>query len=281
MSKIKELEGKSIFIIREVYNRLRNPALLWSMGKDSTVLLWLCRKAFYNEIPFPVLHIDTGFKFKEIYEFREKYTKKWNFDLRIIHDAHTTTSPNSNKFACCNVRKTESLKQFVHDNDFKALIVGIRRDEHGIRNKERYFSPRDKEFKWNLVKPKDVKNEGDSPFVALQDAEMAGWNIFATDFGDETDHVRIHPLLHWTELDIWEYIQQEKIPFINLYLAKNGKRYRSIGCEPCCKPIESKADTVEKIIEELKTSHILERSGRDQDKEDEYNMQRLRSLGYM
>lgn len=271
-------------MIREAYGRFKNIAVLWSVGKDSTTLLWLCKNAFFGKIPFKVIHIDTSYKFKEIYEFRDKIAKEWNLDLVIARNEDADIKnivPEKNKFDCCNARKTEALKQTIKRYKFDALLLGIRRDEHGIRNKERYFSPRDKDFRWNLVKEKEKKNEGDSPFIAMQDIEFAGWNIFATDFGEDTNHVRVHPMLHWNELDIWEYIQKEKIPFVNLYLAKNEKRYRSIGCECCCKPVDSKANTLNKIIQELKTTKVLERSGRTQDKEDEFTMQKLRSLGYM
>lgn len=284
MTRLNELENRSIFIIREVHSRFKNPALLWSIGKDSTTLLWLCKRAFFGKIPFKVIHIDTTYKFNEIYEFRDKYAKQWNLKLVVAQNREADENqivPENSKFECCNARKTEALKQIIKQYHFDAIVAGIRRDEHGIRNKERYFSPRDKEFKWNLVKEKKKEKEGDSPFVAMQDIEFAGWNLFATDFGNDTNHVRIHPLLHWTEREIWEYIQRENIPIVKLYFAKNGKRYRSIGCECCCNPVDSEADTVDKIVEELKITKILERSGRAQDKEDVYTMQKLRSLGYM
>jgi sulfate adenylyltransferase subunit 2 len=146
---------------------------------------------------------------------------------------------------------------------FKALLLAIRRDEHGIRAKERYFSPRDKYFKWNYQN---------------QPAEL--WDYYASRIA-RAEHLRIHPMLHWTELDIWKYVYREKIPTVNLYLSRNKKRYRSIGCRPCCAPIDSCADTIPKIIRELETTREAERSGRAQDKEDAYTMQRLRSLGYM
>ncbi|MFW9882254.1 MAG: sulfate adenylyltransferase subunit CysD [Candidatus Thorarchaeota archaeon] len=284
MGNLSKLESKSIYILREAYKRFKNPAILWSGGKDSTTLLWLCKKAFYEKIPFKVIHIDTGYKFKEIYEFIEKYSKEWNLNLITAKNKAAIKkgiTPKKNKFECCNARKTEALKQAVKKYKIDALIVGIRRDEHGIRDKERYFSPRDKQFRWNIVKEKGKQSKGDSNFTALQDSELSGWNIFATDFGSKTNHVRIHPLLHWTEKEIWRYIKQEKIPVIDLYFAKNGKRFRSIGCECCCKPIVSDAKNINKIIKELNKTKISERAGRTQDKEDEYNMQKLRSLGYM
>jgi len=267
MDHLSTLENKSIFIIREAYYRFRDIAMLWSIGKDSTSLLWLCRKAFFGKIPFPVIHIDTGYKFKEIYDFRDKYAKEWDLDLIVGKNAEQIEAgmgPDKGaKLDCCNELKTNALKQTIAEHGFKGLILGIRRDEHGIRAKERVFSPRDEEFKWNYE---------DQP------AEL--WDQYkSTAEGD--NHFRVHPILHMTEKDIWKYIQREKIPMVDLYLANNGKRFRSIGCEPCCGPVESNASNVEEIIAELEGSHTSERSGRAQDKEDAYTMQKLRSLGYM
>ncbi|MBU0758334.1 MAG: sulfate adenylyltransferase subunit CysD [Nanoarchaeota archaeon] len=279
----KDLENKSIFIIREAYSKYKNPALLWSMGKDSTILLYLCRKAFFGKIPFKVVHIDTGYKFKEIYDFRDKYANAWNLDIAVVKNTDAFRSgivPDNGKFICCNARKTDALKQAVNQYGFDSLLVGIRRDEHGIRGKERYFSPRDNNLNWDLVKRND-RNGSDTDIISMQDAEFSGWNLFATDFGAKTNHVRVHPILHWSELDIWAYIKEEQIPVVELYFAKNGKRYRSIGCECCCTPVVSDADNIDKIINELRTSKENERDGRNQDKEDEYNMQKLRSIGYL
>ena len=282
MKRLKDLESKSIFIIREAYRNFQKPVLLWSMGKDSTVLLWLCKKAFFGKIPFPVLHIDTGYKFKEIIDFREKYAKLWDLDLIVARNTEADgkgITPDKGRFECCTARKTDALKQAIKEHGYDGVFVGIRRDEHGIRNKERFFSPRDKQFRWNVSKEKVDSNEGDSPFVALQDTEFSGWNLFATDFGPETDHVRVHPLLQWSEREIWEYVKREKIPLMDLYFAKGGKRYRSLGCECCCTPVDSDADDIDKILKELKGINTTERIGRTQDKE--HLMQKLRSLGYM
>lgn len=283
MENLKKLEGKSIFVLREVKKRFKNPAILWSMGKDSTALLHLCKKAFFGKIPFPVIHIDTQFKFKEIYEFREHYAKKLGLDL-IVHANPEATKrgifPEKGKLKCCTARKTEALKQIVRKKKIDALILGIRRDEHGIREKDRYFSPRDKNFKWNFAQIK-TNRKGDSDVKSLQDSEFDEWGIYASNFGPGTDHVRVHPLLHWTELEIWEYTKQESIPINPLYFSKKGERFRSIGCEPCCKPIKSNASSIKEIIQELFTTKVAEREGRSQEKEDEYAMQKLRSLGYM
>ncbi len=265
MDRIDELESKSIFIIREAYKQFRKVAILWSIGKDSTALLWLVRKAFYDQVPFPVLHIDTSYKFPQIYKFRNEYAKKWGLKLLVAQNREALDAGMSqkNKLDCCTALKTQALKDAIKEHEFNALLLGIRRDEHGIRAKERVFSPRNQEFKW------DYKN---------QPPEL--WDQYKSKQDDE-DHIRIHPMLHWTELDVWEYVKREKMPVIELYFAKNGKRYRSIGCECCCSPVDSEADTIDKVVEELKTTKISERSGRSQDKESTYVMQKLRSLGYM
>lgn len=266
MDHLDELESKSIYIIREAYSQFRRIAMLWSIGKDSTTLLWMIRKAFYDQIPFPIMHLDTGFKFKEIYEFRDGKAREWGLRLLVARNDEAIAEgmcPGKGKLNCCNSLKTDALKIAIEKHKFRALLLGIRRDEHGIRAKERYFSPRDQDFKW------DYKN---------QPPEL--WDQYRSKQADE-DHIRVHPLLHWTELDIWEYIQRERIPIVRLYFARGGKRYRSIGCESCCAPVDSNADTLPKIVEELKTTNTAERAGRAQDKESAYVMQKLRSLGYM
>jgi len=156
LSQLDRLENQSIFIIREAYSQFRNVALLWSIGKDSTCLLWLVRKAFFGKIPFPVLHIDTTHKFQEIYEFRAKYVKEWDLNLLIAKNEEALArgvGPDKGKFECCNELKTIALKNAIAEYGFKALYLGIRRDEHGIRAKERVFSPRDEDFEW------DYKNQ--------------------------------------------------------------------------------------------------------------------------
>ncbi len=267
MSCLDQLENNSIYIIREAYHQFKHMGLLWSIGKDSTTLLWLCRKAFFGKIPFPVMHIDTTFKFPEMYAYRDKYAKEWGLNLIIeTNEDAIKRGINYNDydaFTCCHELKTIALQKAIIKHGFDALCVGIRRDEHSIRAKERVFSSRSIDFKW------DYKN---------QSPEM--WDHYKGDT-NEGKHVRIHPLLQWTELDIWKYIQRENIPINELYFAKNGKRYRSLGCMPITKPVDSNADTVEKIVEELKTTQVAERSGRSQDKETAYMMQKLRSLGYM
>ena len=267
MHYLDSLESKSIYIIREAYAQYRSIAMLWSIGKDSTTLLHLCRKAFFGNVPFPIIHIDTSYKFREIYAFRDKYAKEWGLNLMVARNEEVLQKgmgpDNSDKLACCNELKTNALKDFINQHGFKALLLGIRRDEHGIRAKERYFSPRDKTFNWDYMN---------------QPVEL--WDQYKQKTDVET-HVRVHPLLHWTELDVWQYVEREKLPVVELYFAKDGKRYRSIGCAPCCKPVDSNAKDVRAIVQELKTTKTRERDGRAQDKESAYVMQKLRSLGYM
>lgn len=257
---IDELEEKSIFVLREAYSKFDNVAALWSMGKDSTTMIALARKAFLGKVPFPVIHIDNGIDFPETYQFREELAKKWKLDLIV---AESQIKPEMSGYSCCGANKTVALKKLMEDRGFDALIVSIRRDEHGIRAKERYVSPRDKDFKWNY---KD------------QPAEL--WNDYSSKL-DAKGHVRIHPLLDWNEIDIWQYIRKENVPMNPLYFSRNGYRYRSLGCTHCTSMIKSEAKNVNDIIKELEVTEIDERSGRDQDKEKQYVMERLRALGYM
>ena len=266
MLELKELENRSIYIIREAFAEFKRPAALWSTGKDSTAILALCRKAFFGKIPFPIIHIDTTYKFKEMYEFRDRIAKEWGFNLIVAKNEEAIKQgfgPKNGKFECCSALKTQALMQCLARYKFDALILAIRRDEHGIRAKERYFSPRDEEFKWNY-----------------KDQPLEMWDQYQSITEDKT-HTRVHPLLHWRELDVWEYMRQEQLPAHPMYFAKNGKRYRSLGCEPCTNTIDSNASTIDEIIEELKVTKIAERSGRAQDKEKAFTMQKLRALGYM
>lgn len=263
---LQNLEKKSISIIREAKAQFENLAVLWSTGKDSTLTLALCRKAFYGKIPFPAIHIDTGYKFPEIYQFREKIAREWNLNLIIARNEEAQKagmSPEKGKLKCCTELKTEPLKRLIEKEKFDALLVSIRRDEHGIRAKERTFSPRDEAFRWDYE---------DQP------AEM--WDLYVKP-AEDYSHMRVHPILHWTELEAWQYVKQENLPINPLYFAKKGKRYRSLGCQPCTIPVPSEAKTLDQIIQELETTKISERSGRAQDKEKAYMMQKLRSLGYM
>jgi sulfate adenylyltransferase subunit 2 len=264
---IDALENKSIYLIREAIYQFKNPALLWSIGKDSTTLLWLSRKAFFGKLPFPVMHIDTTFKFPEMYKFRDHWAKEWGLNMIVETNDQAIKEGVSyethDAFTCCHELKTVALQKAIVKHGFDALFVGIRRDEHGIRAKERHFSSRDINFTW------DYKN---------QSAEV--WDHYKSEV-EGGKHIRVHPLLEWTELDIWNYIRRENIPVNELYFSKNGQRYRSLGCVPITTSIKSSASTLDEIVEELKTTNTAERAGRAQDKEKAFIMQKLRSLGYM
>jgi sulfate adenylyltransferase subunit 2 len=277
MDHLDKLEAQSIFIFREAFNKINNMAMLWSFGKDSNVMIHLARKAFFGKVPFPLIHCDTELEFDEVYAFRDKYVKDWgiNFISELCPPLESTDEslPHSARVAA---RKTGGLKNVIRQHGFNAIVTGIRRDEEGTRAKERYFSPRDAEGAW------DVKD---------QPPEF--WDQFMTDFPQGT-HVRIHPLLHWTELDVWLYIQRENIPIVPLYLAKpyhkfegrdfGGKimRFRSLGEKGITWPLESPAASIEEIIAELRITKVSERSGRPMGAdEDESSFERLRADGYM
>jgi sulfate adenylyltransferase subunit 2 len=293
MDQITQLENLSIHILREAYANFKNLGMLWSIGKDSTVLLWLTRKAFFGHVPFTLIHIDTAYKIPEMTAYRDRITREWKLNMiygineAAIEQKQTFPDGRVDRITCCRLLKTEALKntlsgkgpiyRFNHDTDryelmssnepFTGIIAGIRSDEEGSRSKERYFSLRDRENAWD---------------IADQPPEF--WNIFKTDFAPGT-HVRIHPLLDWTELNIWRYIKRENIPTVSLYYNQGkGTRYRSLGCYPCTFPIESEAATVDEVIDELasgKLKNIAERSGRAQDKEDNDGLETLRREGYM
>ncbi len=257
---LHELEEKSIYIMREARSKFDNLAALWSMGKDSTAMLGIARKAFMGKIPFPVIHIDNGIDFPESYKFRDELAKKWGMKLIV---AKSEIREEMSGFSCCGSNKTDALKRIMKEHNFDGLIVSIRRDEHGIRAKERYFSPRDMHFKW------DYKN---------QPEEL--WNNYSSK-EKGASHLRVHPLLDWNEIDIWNFIKKNKIPMNPLYFSKHGYRYRSLGCTHCTVPIKSNAKNIDEIIKELRVTKVEERSGREQDKEKQYVMEKLRSLGYM
>lgn len=293
MNKLEKLESLSIYIIREAYREFKNLCMLWSIGKDSTVLLWLTRKAFFGHVPFPLVHIDTGFEIPEAIEYRDRLALEWKINMivgmnkKAINEKQTFPDGSLNRIECCKLLKTETLKHILagdwdrlklnhktgkyeidsNKEAFTGVIVGVRADEEGSRSKERYFSPRDIQSEWD---------------IAEQPPEL--WNQFKTDFAHGT-HIRIHPLLDWTEIDIWEYIKKENIPVVSLYFNKgDGKRHRSLGCYPCTTPIFSEAKNVDEIIYELKSGklkNIAERSGREQDKEDGGTLETLRKEGYM
>ena len=258
------LESQSIYVIREAFSRIDNLAMLWSLGKDSNVMLWLCRKAFFGHVPFPVCHVDTEKKFPEMYDFRDRYAKEWNLNLITtkcppISEMDSTLPPAARSAA----RKTAGLKALALERGYSGFFAGIRRDEESTRAKERYFSPRDPSGEW------DFRN---------QPTEI--WDQYKTEF-PEGIQMRIHPLLHWSEIDIWKYSARESIPIISLYFSKNGERYRSLGDSDITYPIKSNAKTIEEIIKELSNTRISERAGRAMDHETEDAFERLRVDGYM
>ncbi|RLC74898.1 MAG: sulfate adenylyltransferase, partial [Chloroflexi bacterium] len=225
MDQLDILESQSVYILREAYREFKELVMLWSIGKDSTVLLWLARKAFFGHVPIPLLHIDTEYKIPAMIEYRNRVAMEWELNMTYGRNSEALDSgqsfPNGNltRLQCCKALKSEALKHTLsgewprwvlnHETGqydktaggepYTGVIVGVRSDEEGSRSKERYFSPRDKENDWDV---------GDQP------PEL--WNQFKTDFAPGT-HVRIHPLLDWTELNIWEYIERENIPIIDLY----------------------------------------------------------------
>jgi sulfate adenylyltransferase subunit 2 len=293
MNQLDELESKSVHILREAYREFKSLCMLWSIGKDSTVMLWLTRKAFFGHVPFPLVHIDTSYKIPEMIRFRDQLVRDWKLNLvygqnkKALEEKRTFPDGALTRIECCKALKSEALKhtlsgewdrfrmnhatgQYELDTNrepYTGVIVGARSDEEGSRSKERYFSPRDKQSDWD---------------VDDQPPEL--WSQYKTDFAPGT-HVRIHPLLDWTELNLWEYIERESIPMVNLYydLGK-GTRYRSLGCEPCTSCVQSTAKSIPEIVEELRSgkfANVAERSGRAQDAEDGGGLETLRREGYM
>ncbi len=303
MDHLDQLEQQSVYILREAFRHFERMCMLWSIGKDSTVMLWLARKAFLGHVPFPLVHIDTSFKLPEMIAYRDRLAMEYKLYMVVGQDTETLAAKNTfpDRFAanpgwtkeeqakarteCCALLKAGALKATLqgtrerrrlnlatgtyeadHDQEpYHGVVGGARADEEGSRSKERYFSPRDKNNQWDV---------GDQP--------PEFWNQFKTDFAPGT-HVRIHPLLDWTELNIWEYIKRESIPTVSLYYDQGtGKRYRSLGCGPCQSPIDSTAKNVDDIIAELKSGklkNVAERSGRLQD--GKHGLEELRREGYM
>ncbi|KAF0245012.1 MAG: sulfate adenylyltransferase subunit [Planctomycetota bacterium] len=290
---LDQLEARSVHILREAYANFKQLCMLWSIGKDSTVLLWLARKAFFGHVPVPLVHIDTSYKIPEMIAYRDRLAIEWNLTMIVGQNTEALLAKRTfpegavDRIACCGLLKTEALKhtlsgewprrrlnlksgQYEPDRNtepFTGVIVGARADEEGSRSKERYFSPRTNANAWD---------------VGEQPPEF--WNQYKTEFAPGT-HVRIHPLLDWTELNIWEYIRREQIPTVSLYYDHgSGRRYRSLGCGPCTQCVESGARDVPEIIEELKSgkfANIAERSGRAQDRDDGGGLETLRRDGYM
>jgi len=295
LSHLKQLEAESIHIIREVAAEFQNPVMLYSIGKDSAVMLHLARKAFYpGRLPFPVLHVDTGWKFQAMYEFREKMVKEMDLDL-LVHQNPEGLAQGVNPFTHgsavhTDVMKTQGLKQALDKYGFDAAFGGARRDEEKSRAKERVYSFRDKHHRW------DPKN---------QRPEL--WNIYNGKV-HKGESIRVFPLSNWTELDIWQYIYLESIPIVPLYFAAerpvveyngslimvdddrmplDGKtpemkmvRFRTLGCYPLTGAVESSAATLPEIIQEMLLTRTSERQGRVIDHDSAGSMEEKKRQGY-
>jgi sulfate adenylyltransferase subunit 2 len=295
LSHLQALEAESIYILREAAAEFSQPVMLYSIGKDSSVMLRLAQKAFYpGKIPFPLLHVDTSYKFPEMIKFRNEYPKQIGAEL-IVHQNREALDAGANPFLlgtqkCCGLLKTKSLLDALAEGGFNAAFGGARRDEEKSRAKERIYSFRDIHGQW------DPKN---------QRPEL--WNIFNSRI-DKGESIRIFPLSNWTELDVWLYIHTDKIPIVPLYFAREREavvrdgsivliyskdqlqlgeksrlmkcRMRSLGCVPCTGAIRSEADTVPKIIEEMISFRRSERENRAIDHDEEGSMEIKKREGY-
>ncbi len=295
LSHLKALEAESIYILREAAAEFARPVMLYSIGKDSSVMLRLAQKAFFpGKIPFPLLHIDTSYKFPEMIQFRDWYAQHIGAEL-IVHQNREALAAGTNPFSlgtqkCCGLLKTKSLLDALAEGGFDAAFGGARRDEEKSRAKERIYSFRDAQGQW------DPKN---------QRPEL--WNIFNSRI-DKGESIRVFPLSNWTELDIWLYIHAEKIPIVPLYFARDHEvvirgasivvrypgdrllpseqtqilkcRMRSLGCVPCTGAIRSEADTIPKIIEEMVSFRRSERENRVIDHDEEGSMELKKREGY-
>jgi sulfate adenylyltransferase subunit 2 len=295
LSHLRMLEAESIYILREAAAEFSSPVMLYSIGKDSSVMLRLAQKAFFpGRIPFPLLHVDTGYKFPEMITFRDWYTKSIGAEL-IVHRNEEAIARGANPVAlgtqkCCGLLKTKALLDALQNGGFNAAFGGARRDEEKSRAKERIYSFRDAHGQW------DPKN---------QRPEL--WNLFNSRI-DKNESIRVFPLSNWTELDIWLYILDENIPIVPLYLAKPREvvirgsslvlihsggeilpgetsqivncRMRSLGCVPCTGAIRSDADTLPKIIEEMVSFRRSERENRAIDHDEEGSMELKKREGY-
>ena len=288
---LQELEQEAIFIIREAA-AFEKTVLLYSIGKDSSVLLHLCQKAFFpNRIPFPALHIDTGYKFPEMYDFRDQITKEYNLNTLVFKSKKGASPEIEGRDLCCQILKTKALLDSLKSHQIQCAIGGARRDEEKSRAKERFFSQRDKYGQWN---PRAQRPE----FQSLFNTEL-----------NTDESMRAFPLSNWTEKDIWRYIQFENIKLVNLYFAQEREviiqnniilptkyikkediaghqvqkiscRFRSLGCTPCTGAIQSKATTVAEIIEELEFNSFSERQSRAIDKTSKTAMENKKKEGY-
>ena len=295
LTHLQLLEAESIHILREVASEFERPVMLYSIGKDSSVMLRLAQKAFYPApIPFPLMHIDTGFKFHEMIEFRDKVAASVGAELLVWRN-EPAIAAGTNPIAldtkrCCGLLKTQALLDGLNHYGFNAAFGGARRDEEKSRAKERIYSFRDKAGQW------DPKN---------QRPEL--WNLYNSRI-HPGESIRVFPLSNWTEMDVWQYIYQENIPIVDLYYAKERPMYvrgesllpieqsfvarlgekpvmvksrlRSLGCSPCTGAIRSEADTLPKIIAELMSFRESERANRVIDHDQEGSMELKKREGY-
>jgi len=296
LDHLRELEAESLHIMREVVAEFERPVMLYSIGKDSSVLLRLAQKAFFpGPIPFPLLHVDTTYKFREMIEFRDWYAKAIGARL-IVHTNQEAITDGTQPFLvgtarCCGLLKTRSLLDALEAGSFDAAFGGARRDEERARAKERIFSLRDANGQW------DPKNQRPELWNLLNGRIRTG------------ESIRVFPLSNWTELDVWKYIQVENIPIVPLYFAKEREvivrgnslimreqpfvpllpgestqtikcRMRSLGCSPCTGAIRSDADTVAKIIDELVVTTHSERQLRIIDHDQDGSMELKKREGY-
>lgn len=261
---LDDLESRTIYILREAFARIDPLGMLWSIGKDSNALLWMARKAFFGRVPFPLIQLDTEMELPEVYEFRDWVMKDWRLDVRVeLCPPESEMDPTLPPATRAAARKTAGLRNVLARDGYRGVFAGIRRDEQATRAKERVFSPRSLDGAWDF-----------------RDQPPEFWDQYKTEF-PEGAHVRIHPLLHWTEIDIWRYTRREGIPVVPLYFARDGKRYRSLGEKNITFPVPSEASTIDEIIAELQVTRTSERAGRSFDHEAEDSFERLRSSGYM
>ena len=251
MDHLDQLENRSVHILREAYANFKNLGMLWSIGKDSTVLLWLARKAFFGHVPIPLIHIDTSFKIPEMIAYRDRLALEWNLTMiygqnrQALEEKRTFPDGAVDRIACCKALKTEALKHTLSGEwpryrlNHAKKVVRAGHEHRAVHRRDRGRPGRRGGQPLQGALLLAAQRRSRSGMSADQPPEF--WNQYKTEFAPGT-HVRIHPLLDWTELNIWEYIEREKIPTVSLYYDQgDGKRYRSLGCDPCTKPVESDA----------------------------------------
>jgi sulfate adenylyltransferase subunit 2 len=259
MERLSQLENQSIYLIREAHHEIGKMAALWSTDIDCTVLLWLCRKAFFGGLPFPVVYVDPGRYPEEMYDYRDRVTQQWGLDLIVARNEEALEAgvgPESGRLSCCMALKTRALQEAVSEHDIEALLVGIRHEEDPDRETHRPGVPECSRFSGDPAEPMPL----------LPD--------LCTGRFDRDRPARVHPILEWNELDVWLYVQRENLPVNPLYFSTGQKRYRRPGCEPCASTMASDAGTVEQIIEEV----LAERADTG---EEAQTVEKLRSLGYL